>query len=168
MSIEYKEEKIKSPITGTENCFKVSNDSEAHYLCMGSGYMASHNFKLEDKHFKKQIENSPELVKALQHYDDELDIIWIPTVLNMGKLGMIFPEGSLTAWNWCYAKNVDISEEERENYPVPGKDGVFFKSRLDIENAERFANDKFIDACNSMGIIKDGKIDTSTGVSDGK
>ena len=80
---------------------------------------------------------------------------------------MIFPEGNLSDWNWCYAKNVEITEEEREKYPVPGKEGEFFRSRLDVENAERFAKDKFIDACSSMGIIKDGKINT-TGATDGE
>ena len=167
MSNEYIEEKIKSPINGTENCFKVYSDTETHYLCMSTGYMSSHNFKLEDTNFQEQINNSPELVKSLQHYDEETDLIWIPTVLNMGKLGMIFPEGNLSDWNWCYAKNVEITEEEREKYPVPGKEGEFFRSRLDIENAERFAKDKFIDACSSMGIIKDGKINT-TGATDGE
>ena len=163
MSADYKEEKIKSPIDGSNNCFKVYTEpaTDEHYLCMNTGYMASSNFKLEDENFQKQIQNSPELVKALQHYDAETDLIWIPTVLNMGKLGMIFPDGNLENWSWCYAKSVEISEEERKNYPVPGKDGEFFKSRLDIEDAERYDNNKFIEACSAMGIIKDGRINTS-------
>ena len=167
MSVEYKEEKVASPITGLDNCFKVFNDTEAHYLCMGSGYMASSNFTLEDENFQKQMENSPELVKALQHYDEATDLIWIPTVLNMGKLGMIFPEGNLGNWKWVYAKNVEIAEEEQKNYPVPGKDGEYYKSKLDIENAQRFNNNEFLEACQAMGVVKDGRIDTS-GVNDGE
>ena len=167
MSIEYKEEKVISPITGKDNCFKVFNDTESHYLCMSSGYMASSNFKLEDEGFQKQITNSPELVKALQHYDEETELIWIPTVLNMGKLGMIFPEGNLENWNWCFAKNVEIPEEEQKNYPVPGKDGEFYKSKLDIDNALRFGNHQFLEACSAMGVVKDGRINTD-GVTDGE
>jgi len=168
MSLEYKEEKIKSPIDGSNKCFKVYTEpaTDEHYLCMSSGYMASSTFKLEDENFQKQIENSPEIVKALQHYDEETDLIWIPTVLNMGKLGMIFPEGSLQDWRWCYAKNIDISEDERKNYPVPGKDGEFYKSKLDIDNAQRFKSNEFLDACKAMGIIKDGRISTE-GVDNG-
>ena len=167
----FKEEKIKSPIDGSNNCFKVYTEpaTDEHFLCMSTGYMASSNFKMEDESFQKQMENSPEIVKALQQYDEETDLIWIPTVLNMGKLGMIFPEGNLEHWNWCYAKNIDIPEEERKDYPVPGKDGEFFKSRLDIENAERFGKHQFMEACSAMGIIKDGKISTDgVGVNDGE
>ena len=167
MSVEYKEEKVTSPINGSENCFTVFNDTDAHYLCMSTGYMASSNFTMEDENFQKQMDNSPELVKALQHYDDDTGLIWIPTVLNMGKLGMIFPQGNLEEWVWCYAKNVDISEEERKNYPVPNKEGEFFKSRLDIENALIFGKHQFTEACSAMGIIKDGRISTE-GVTDGE
>ena len=123
----FKEEKIKSPIDGSNNCFKVFTEpaTDEHYLCMSTGYMASSHFKLGDDKFQREMNNSPELVKALQHYDDETGLIWIPTVLNMGKLGMIFPEGNLENWSWCYAKNIEIPEDEQKNYPIPGKDGEF-------------------------------------------
>ena len=68
----------------------------------------------------------------------------------MGKLGMIFPEGHPTNWNWRYAKVVDIPEEERENY-----DG--YSQRLDIENALTFEKNDFMSACKEMGITKDLK-----------
>ena len=165
MSTEFKETKIVSPIDGSNNCFKVYTEpaTEEHYLCMNTGYMSSTNFKLEDENFQKQMENSPELVKALQFFDEERDLIWIPTVLNMGKLGMVFPDGNLQSWVWRYAKTIEISEDEKENYPVPGKDGEFFTSRLDIENAESFSNNDFIGACSAMGVIKDGRIKVDEG-----
>ena len=75
----FKEEKIKSPIDGSNNCFKVYTEpaTDEHFLCMSTGYMASSNFKMEDESFQKQMENSPEIVKALQQYDEETDLIWI-------------------------------------------------------------------------------------------
>ena len=161
--LEYKEEKITSPINDTKTCFRVFTEpaTDEHYLCMSRGYMASSHFKMEDEDFQKQMEGSPELVKALQHYDDERELVWIPTVLNMGPLGMVFPDGNLESWHWKYAKNVKIEDGERENYPIPGKEGEYFESRLDVENAETFDKDDFIGACTAMGIIKDGRIDAS-------
>ena len=41
--------------------------------------MASSNFKMEDENFQRQMEGSPELVKALQFYDEERDLVWIPS-----------------------------------------------------------------------------------------
>jgi hypothetical protein len=160
MDYEFKEEKIKSPIDGSENCFKVYTEpaSDEHYLCMNTGFMASSHFKFDNEGFQKQMDGSPELIKALQHYDEETDLVWIPTVLNMGKLGMVFPDGNLENWVWKHAKNVDIPKEEQEKYPVPGKDGEFYSSKLDLENSEIFKRDDFIGACKSMGVIKEGRI----------
>tara|TARA_Y100000593_G_C4270588_1_gene317167 strand:- start:421 stop:957 length:537 start_codon:yes stop_codon:yes gene_type:complete len=157
---DFKEEKIKSPIDGSDNCFKVYTEpaTDEHYLCMNTGYMASSYFQMNNDVFQNEINNSPEIVKALQHYDEERDLIWIPSVLNMGPLGMIFPDGTLDSWIWKFAKNVDIPDEEQEKYPVPGKDGEFYKSKLDIENAEEFARNDFIGACTAMGVIKDGRL----------
>ena len=146
MSTEYQEEKVTSPINGSENCFKVFNETDAHYLCMSTGYMASSNFTMEDENFQKQMDNSPELVKALQHYDDDTGLVWIPTVLNMGEKGIIYPDGKANDWYWHYAKVVDVPEEERDQY-----DG--HKKRLDLENTEKFGQFEFIDACKAMGIM---------------
>ena len=159
----FKEEKIKSPIDGSENCFRVFTEpaSDEHYLCMNSGYMASSNFTFDDEDFQTQMDGSPELVKALQFFDEEREIVWIPCVLNMGPLGMVFPDGNLENWVWKHAKNVEIPEEEQKNYPVFGKEDEYYTSRLDVDNAETFDRNNFIGACKSMGVIKDGKIDKS-------
>ena len=151
----FKEEKIKSPIDGSENCFRVYTEpaSDEHYLCMSSGYMASSYFKIDNEAFKKEMNASPELVKALQHYDSERDVVWIPTVLNMGKLGMIFPDGNLENWCWKYAKNVEISKEEQEKYPDPNNPGTFYKKRMDMKNMKRFDKLGFMDAAEELGMF---------------
>ena len=48
-----------------------------------------------------------------------------------------------------------IPEEERKDYPVPGKDGEYYESRLDVEGAKRFGQFEFLDACTDMGLVKD-------------
>ena len=47
---------------------------------------------------------------------------------------------------------VDIDLKEQDKYPVPGREGEFYKSRLDVENAQKFEWDNFIGACEEMGI----------------
>jgi hypothetical protein len=66
----------------------------------------------------------------------------------MGKLGMIYPEGTSTNYRWKYAKIVDIPKEEQAVYDN-------YNQRLDVENAETFEQDNFMDACKAMGITKD-------------
>ena len=65
----------------------------------------------------------------------------------MGKLGMIFPEGTKDKYVWKYAKVVDIPEEERVNYDN-------YSQRLDVENAKTFQQNDFMGACKEMGITQ--------------
>ena len=64
----------------------------------------------------------------------------------MGKLGMIYPEGNIGDWKWCYASVVEIPEEEQKNYPAPN--GSNYTRRYDTENHKIF--DMFIEAMNEM------------------
>ena len=48
-----------------------------------------------------------------------------------------------------------LRKDEQKNYPVPNKDGEFYKSRLDIEGAQIFKSTEFLDACKAMGIVDD-------------
>ena len=155
MDHKFKEEKIKSPIDGSENCFRVFTEpiSDDHYLCMTTGYMSTSHFKVGSVQLESELEKSPELVKALQQFDSERDIVWIPTILNIPGKGMIYPEGNIGSWNWCYASVVQIPEEEQKNYPVPDKEGQFYSSILDVKNANTYDKLDFMSACEDMGIV---------------
>jgi hypothetical protein len=151
--LQYKEEKITSPIDGSDRCFRVYTEpaSTDHYLCMTTGYMSTTDMKVGSDSLTKEIERSPELIGAVQHYDGERDIVWIPTIMNIPGKGMIFPDGNLESWKWSHASVVPIAEEDRKNYPIPNKDGEYFDSKLDVDNAKKF--DKFYEACISMGVL---------------
>ena len=41
-----------------------------------------------------------QLMNDVSFYDEEREIMWFPSVLNMGDLGVIYPEGSKN--NWVY------------------------------------------------------------------
>jgi len=69
-------------------------------------------------------------------------------VINMGELGMVFPEGNEKGYEWKYAKVVEIPEAEREKFNN-------YDRRLDVENAKTFGMHDFLDACKEMGITKD-------------
>jgi hypothetical protein len=155
MEYNFKEEMIESPIDGSNNCFRVFTDpiSDDHYLCMTTGFMSTSNFKVGSEPLETELNKSPELVRALQQYDSERDIVWIPTILNFPEKGMIYPEGNIEGWKWCYASVIQISEEEQKNYPIPNKEGEYFTSKLDVENSQKFDNNKFHEACIAMGLI---------------
>jgi len=135
----------------TDSCFEEMQKEFSSFMCFSCGFMSDSRFEKDSLQTIQNEKSTPQLVTDLKFHDTERDIIWYPSVINMGKLGMIFPEGHPTSWNWRYAKVVDIPEEERENY-----DG--YSQRLDIENAKTFEKNDFMSACKEMGITKDLKI----------
>ena len=46
-----------------------------------------------------------------------------------------------------------VPEEDREKYPIPGKEGEFMKFRMDMDNMRVFPEREYIDALSHVGII---------------
>lgn len=155
--IKYNEEKIKSPIDGSNKCFRVYTEplTEDYFLCLGSGFTTTSRYKIDSSYVETVRKKSPKIIAELEFFDYDRELVWVPCVLNMGKRGMIYPAGTKDNWNWHYAKVVEIPKEEKENFKIPGKEGKYYESRLDIDNSEIFNSTDFIGACISMGIIKD-------------
>ncbi len=149
-------QKIKSPITGEKKCFVEEYKNVTSYLCMDSGYTSNTNYKIDSELITEVEAAAPKIVNDLKFIDEERNIIWYPSVLQIPGEGMIFPDGTnKDDWGWSVAKEVDLTEEEQQKYPVPGKDGEYYKSRLDMENIRIFEKNKFEMACETLGLIKD-------------
>ncbi len=145
------ESKIKCPVCKSKaQCFDeyVEEDNFHSYLCFKCGYTSNSKFKYGSDELLSSLEASPKLIIELQIADWERDIVWIPSVLNMGEKGIIFPEGTYEDWSWKYAKVVDIPEEDREKYNGEEK-------RLDVESANIYGQREFLKACKDMGIVED-------------
>ena len=132
----------------TDNCFEEVQETFSSYLCFACGYMSDSRYEIGSINLIENLKTSPQLVRESQFEDKDRGIVWFPSVINMGKLGMIYPEGTKYDYVWKYAKLVDIPEEERVNYDN-------YTQRLDVENAETFSQFEFMEACKSMGITKD-------------
>ena len=136
----------------TDACFEDTQPDFKSYMCFNCGFM-SHSHYTEENLDK--VENTSKLVNELKQLDEEIKIYWYPSVVNMGPKGVIYPEGSVESWIWRYAKVVPVSESEKESYPIPGKDGEFYDTKLDVEGASSYGQYEFIDACKEMGITID-------------
>ena len=64
-------------------------------MCFNCGFM-SHSGYTEDK--ISDIEHTSQLIRELASKDMERDIYWYPSVVNMGKLGIIYPDGTEFDW----------------------------------------------------------------------
>jgi len=52
----------------------------------------------------------------------------MPSTVNIPTQGMIFANGSsLSDWGWAAVKAVPVLEEEKEKYPILGKEGQYYE-----------------------------------------
>ena len=89
-------------------------------------------------------------MREVQFYDIERDITWYPSIVNMGELGIIYPDGVKTNWNYKLAQPRPLTEKEKKDEKYKGHDRI-----LDVENAQEFGQYEFLDALKLMGVVKD-------------
>ena len=136
----------------SKNCFVEQTEIEGKpfesYICFQCGMTSNSYLAFDSDKLEEYTKSHSKLMNDLKIFDKERDIVWFPSVINMGEKGIIYPEGDRVNWHWYYAKVVDIPEEDRDEY-----DG--HEKRLDVENAEKFGQFEFMEACKSMGVIVD-------------
>jgi hypothetical protein len=110
--------------------------------------MSDSRFSIDRKEFKEYTLKAPQLVQDLQYKDKDRNIVWFPSVVNMGPKGIIYPEGDIKNWKWKYAEVIDIPESMRKKYNG-------YEQRLDVENAKAYGQYEFLKACKEMGITED-------------
>ena len=142
---------ITCPVCWDNNqCFEEVQETFSSYLCFHCGFMSDSRYEVDSLQLLDNLKKSPKLVQKLKVEDKERNIMWFPSVINMGELGMIFPEGTPEEYVWKYAKVIDIPEEERHKYDN-------YDKRLDVDGAFTFSQNEFMKACDEMGITKELK-----------
>ena len=152
------EQRILSPINGNaEYCFQAIDDSTGitSFLDYETGFTSNSKLKIDSDYVKQAEKNQPKLVTELRVIDELREIVWYPSVINIPGKGMIFPMGDKDNWQWEVMKVRDVTEEEKEKYPLPDKEGEYFKTILDVKGKLNFSNDKFMDALKEIGGVVD-------------
>ena len=129
-------------------CFADKQDDYESFMCFNCGFMSDSRFTKGYTELAEKEKTQPKLINQLKYFDEEREIYWYPSVVNMGRRGIIFPEGDEKKWIWNYAKVVDVPVAERDKYE--GHD-----ARLDMENASSYNKYNFLQACKDMGLTRD-------------
>ena len=131
-----------------DHCFEDIQETFSSYLCFKCGFMSDSRYEIGSLQLTENLKKSPKLVRESKFEDKDRNIVWFPAIINMGKLGIIFPEGDSENYIWKYAKLIEVPEEERAIYDN-------YDQRLDVENAETFGQNEFMKACKAMGITRE-------------
>ena len=150
--------KIICPVCQGANCFKTEADKVSSYLCMQCGRTTNTHFKDGSPQLEAALEKSPDIINTLQYKDPSTELVWIPSVINIPTKGMIYPMGTRDNWNWAFSPVIELSKEEQENYPIPGKENEYYEQRVGVETTdgmELFGEMEYLKACKKLGITKD-------------
>ena len=117
------------PLCG-ERALHVAGTEEAQVMqCINCGYTTSTKFrgiKADNEEFQKLGEDMKNWAKEENGY------IWIPSIITL-PIGMLYPVNVKEKLKWAFAPMVEISEEEKENFP--NEQGGFYERKIDTDNA---------------------------------
>jgi hypothetical protein len=108
----------------------VAGTEDAQVMqCINCGYTTSTKFrgiKADNEEFQKLGEDMKNWAK------EENGHIWIPSIITL-PIGMLYPVNIKKEMKWAFAPMVEISEDERENYP--NGNGGFYDKKIDTDNS---------------------------------
>ena len=134
-----------SPITGNQ-CVIIEVDESSNttsYVCMESGYVTNSIFEIGSAAQLQYHETISQLMRDLSKEDSERKLMWYPAFMQT-PAGMLYVAGdTMEDAHWEVAPVVSISAEDKEKYPIPGKEGRFYQSRAATELADKFDSQDF-------------------------
>ena len=141
---------------GSDACY-TSEVSEKirNYFCYGCGFQSNSLMKEGELIMEEQMEILPELYKDLK-FEDKDGQIWFPSTINLPTQGMVFANGSTTEnWKWAAVKAIEVTEEEKEKYPKPGKKDEYYEHRMDMSTMKQFEERDYMEALSYIGVLPD-------------
>lgn len=139
---------------GSDACYvdEVNQDIKT-YFCYGCGFQTNSLMKEGEEFYEIQMQNLPELYKALAYTDDN-GKVWMPSAVNLPQQGMVFANGNNpNEWKWSAVKAVPVKEEEKTKYPLPGKKDQYYEWRMDMTTISHFNERDYMEALSYIGVL---------------
>ena len=164
------EKLVTCPCCGSNACyeseFTTLDGVVKTWLCMTCGFTTNSSMEENSETLKQAMELTADLIKDQKQIHDGL--AWFPTVITMPNKGMIFPEPQTWAnknlntgeekefqdWGWTVVKAIPVKDDEKDKFPIPGKEGEFYKYKMDMKGKKRFMKLEFMDAAEELGMFK--------------
>lgn len=143
------------PRCGSDACYEqeLGSDYKVHQ-CYGCGFTTNTLLTEDSKFLEEQLEVLPELYKDLIFIDDN-GYHWIPSAVNTPNQGMVYADGTNPQdWKWSAVKAIKILEENRKNYPIPGKKEEYYEYKMDTSTLKNFKERDFMEALDYIGVFK--------------
>jgi len=139
---------------GSDACYVTEiNQDINNYFCYGCGFQSNTLMREGEELMEEQMKSLPELYKDLR-FEDKNNQVWFPSTINLTEQGMVFANGSSTKnWKWAAVKAIQVTDEEKLKYPIPNKEGEFYKWRMDMTTIKQFKERDFMEALSYIGVL---------------
>ena len=145
------EKKITCPICfSDEQCFEEQQKDWSSYMCFNCGFTSNSMYKPDSEELNKASKGATQLMIDISFYDTDRDVTWFPSIVNMGELGIIYPEGTKNNWVYKLATPRNLTTEEKKDSKYEGHTQI-----LDVESATEFGQYEFVDALKKMGVVQE-------------
>ena len=127
------------------------NENVKLHFCYGCGFQANSAMTRDSEFLKEQVEILPELYKELMG-EDENNLVWMPSMVNIPDKGMVFADGGGkgSVWGWSAVKAVPMPEEEKAKFKEKGKD---YEWKMDMSTMKHFPEHDYMEALSYIGIL---------------
>ena len=127
------------------------NENVKLHFCYGCGFQANSAMTRDSEFLKEQVEILPELYKELM-CEDENNLVWMPSMVNIPDKGMVFADGGGkgSVWGWAAVKAVPMPEEEKAKFKEKGKD---YEWKMDMSTMKHFPEHDYMEALSYIGIL---------------
>ena len=143
-----------SPFTNKKSVIVEKTDAGVETrICMDTGFTTNSEYIIGSDKIEEVEATTSRLIKELRFADILLNQYWYPTTA-MFSTGMIYPDGTPQSWRWVYAPIIHMEEEEQKKYPVPGKPGEYYSTRIATDVAEYYEPEQFKEVCKRVGMAK--------------
>jgi len=145
---------MNCPRCNSDACYSQEvNNKLSTYFCYGCGFQSNSLMKNGEEFLLEQTKILPELYIDLI-FEDKKGRKWLPSTINLPKQGMIFANGATAKnWKWAAVKSIEVLEEEKEKYPIPGKEGKYYENRMDMETMKLFEERDYMEALSYIGVL---------------
>ena len=106
--------------------------------CIACGYVTAEKYNIENNDVNTNVEYA-KLSAEMKNWSKKAnDKIWLPTMMTL-HIGMLYPldivnTGEIkSVMKWAFAPMIDITEEEKQNYP--NEQGGYYEKRIDTDNS---------------------------------
>jgi hypothetical protein len=141
-----------SPVTGELSVIEEvdENTGKTAYICMQSGWATNESLLIDSELVTTYESSMPQLIIDSKVIDHQRGLVWYPTSIQT-PVAILYPYGeTVSDLVWVVAEIIELTDAEKQKYPLLNQDNTYYDSMLDIDNAKTYSKLEFEQALDQL------------------